>query len=223
MILVVGAEKGGVGKSTLSINIAAVFAESGKSVILIDTDTQRSASAWSSLREHSGHDRAFTVVEKVADPMGTIVDLSSKYDVVVVDVGARDYDRLAELAKIADLWIAPTRVGQSDLQSTVQMALAFEAVEKKHKRGSIPLAVVINATPGPWNSKEGADAAEALRASLPIGVVVDQCIRDRRVWRDSQRLGKTILEMPASQAAQAQEELVAVIEEALKLVEVAHG
>ncbi len=215
MIFIVGHEKGGVGKSQIAFNLAAYFAERKKSVILVDTDTQRTSAKWSALREQVGRPPTFPVVERTTDPAPTIVQLSEKYDAVVVDVGARDYARLSDLAKIADLWIAPTRVGQGDLQSTMDLASAFSTLHSKHKAGHIPLCVVVNAVPGTWNSMEGEDAIQALKEVLPTGKVLAHSIRDRRVWRDAHRLGRSIFEMPPSAREKAEEEFVAVIDEAL--------
>ena len=46
-------QKGGVGKTTLAVNVAAGLARNGHNVLLIDADKQGSASAWASLREHT--------------------------------------------------------------------------------------------------------------------------------------------------------------------------
>src|SRR5881392_4247478 len=47
MIIVVANSKGGVGKSTLAVHLAAWLFEQGHSVTLADCDTQHSSSEWS--------------------------------------------------------------------------------------------------------------------------------------------------------------------------------
>lgn len=51
MIVGVLNQKGGVGKTTLSVNIAAALTHSGARVLLIDADPQGSALDWSAARE----------------------------------------------------------------------------------------------------------------------------------------------------------------------------
>ena len=49
-VVVVANPKGGVGKSTLSTNVAGYYASQGHPVILGDVDPQKSAHLWLSLR-----------------------------------------------------------------------------------------------------------------------------------------------------------------------------
>ncbi|MDP3350528.1 MULTISPECIES: hypothetical protein [unclassified Hydrogenophaga] len=223
MIIIIGAEKGGVGKSQIAFNLAAYIAThqtvpEGKKkraarVMLVDTDTQRTSSKWGALRGTDGP-LPFRVMEKTSNPAPEIVAIAQDYDAIVVDVGARDYAGLAELARIADLWIAPTRVGQGDLMSSLEMATALNTAHSKHKNGHIPLCFLINAVPGAWNSTEGQDAIEVLQAALPTGKVLQNSIRDRRVWRDAHKLGRHIFEMPPAARDKAEQEFLAVIQEA---------
>lgn len=225
MNVIVGAEKGGVGKTMIAFSLAAYIATHQKvgegknqraaKVMLVDTDTQRTASKWAARRSDSAP-LPFRVVEKVTNPAPEIARLSEDYDAVIVDVGARDYASLADLARIADLWIAPTRVGQGDLESAADMAAAFNTVHSKHKNGLIPLCYVVSAAPGAWNSSEGQDAIDALTSVLPTGKVLSSMLRDRRVWRDAHRLGKHLFEMPQSARDKAEDEFLAVIDEAFK-------
>ena len=50
MILAIGNIKGGVGKSTLTANIAVALAQSGADVLVIDGDEQASAATFAAIR-----------------------------------------------------------------------------------------------------------------------------------------------------------------------------
>jgi chromosome partitioning protein len=216
MIIEIGNEKGGVGKSTYAINLSSYLAQQGHSVVLVDTDSQKTSSRWGELRSHHSLEHKFVIVDKSVDPTEHIRKLSETYDAVVVDVGARDYARLSDLAKIVDLWIAPTRVGQGDLESTVELAYAFEKANRNHKSGKIPLIISPNAVPGAWNSTEGEDAIEVLREALPNVPVTSTLVRDRKVWRDAHKLGRSIFEMPQRDREKAENEFLAMLDEVWK-------
>lgn len=220
MIITFGHEKGGVGKSTCAITFAAYLAEnSDYSVVLVDADESHNSSRWGELRTANGLETGFTIVNQSVDPTSNILKLSKAFDVVVVDVGAGDYDRLTDMARIVDLWIAPSGLGQKDADCNVNIIEAFEAANRKHKNGKIPLTFVFNRTPSISNSTEAAQAIEALREFAPNVKVLDSYICERKVYRDADRRGKTIFEMPASQKARAEAEFIRVANEAFQAYE----
>jgi chromosome partitioning protein len=113
-VIVVANPKGGVGKSTLSTNIAGYLAHAGHAVMLGDVDRQQSTRTWLSLRPDSlprisnwdvTHD------DIVRPPKGTTH--------VVLDTPAGLHGkRLDEVMKIADKVIVPLQPSIFDIHAT---------------------------------------------------------------------------------------------------------
>src|SRR5258708_5918153 len=105
MIIGVLSQKGGVGKSTISINLAATFARRGKRVILVDADPQGSSMAWSSARDA---EPLFPVVGMAKPTLHKdLPEIARDYDFVVIDGAPRvnDLGRAAILA--SDIVVIP--------------------------------------------------------------------------------------------------------------------
>jgi len=219
MIIEIGHEKGGVGKSTMAINLAAYLAMQKYKTVLVDTDESGSSSRWGELRTHRGLEQHFTIVDKSIDPTAHILKLSEVYDVVVVDVGAGDYARLSEMSRIVDLWIAPTGVGQKEGDSNANLVEAFEKANHKHKNGKIPLVMAFNKTPSASNSTEAQLASDALQEFAPSLTILESRICDRKVWRDADREGKSIFEMPQRAREKAEQEFTLMVKQAFKAYE----
>ena len=54
MLILLGGEKGGTGKTTLATNLAVQRAHHGHDVVLLDTDIQGAASYWARVRQDAG-------------------------------------------------------------------------------------------------------------------------------------------------------------------------
>ena len=151
-VIVVANPKGGVGKSTLSTNLAGYFASRGHAVMLGDVDRQQSALTWLSLRPPQvpvigGWD---THGEVVRPPKGTTH--------VVLDTPAGLHGkRLDEVMKLADKVIVPIQPSIFDIHAThafVHELLAHRRSDKV-KFGIVCMRV-----------REGTLSADHLRAFI---------------------------------------------------------
>jgi chromosome partitioning protein len=125
-IVVVANPKGGVGKSTLSTNIADYFASRGHAVMLGDVDRQQSSRLWLGLRPSAARPIATweTDAANIAKPpKGTTH--------VVLDTPAGLHGkRLNEVMKMADHIVVPLQPSVFDIFAT--RAFLDELVQNKH-------------------------------------------------------------------------------------------
>lgn len=216
MIVIVAAEKGGVGKTSVSVNLAALAVADGIDTLLLDTDSTGSATAWCRIRAEEGIEPAVQTLTLAANPARAIAEIAPRYDLIVVDIGARSYNTMLQLALLADLMIVPTTPGQFEAESTLNLFEALRGIDGRHKQGRIPAHALLNQLPTNPRSREEADLRAFLaEEKLPV---MQSALRDRKAWRDASRTGRAVTELrrPDFNAAAAVE-MRAVYEEAARL------
>ncbi len=113
MIIVLGSQKGGVGKSTLAVSIAAYLMSLGNRVIIVDADDQKSVLTWYNNRpEDLPH---IPVTGATGNIKAMLKEHEKSYDFVIADCAGRDSAEMRSGLMAADVFISPLRPSQMDL------------------------------------------------------------------------------------------------------------
>jgi chromosome partitioning protein len=194
MILGVLQQKGGVGKTTLALNLAAAYAKQGQRVLLVDADPQGSALAWSSVREKAP---IFSVIGMPKPSLHKeLPSIAQDYDMVVID-GAPRVNELARSAILAsDFVLIPVQPSPFDVWSCTDIVSLV--TEAQQFRPDIRAAFAINRKIG--NTAIARDVVKAF-AQYPFPLV-PKTISQRVVFAEAAAQGLTVVESaPDSQAA----------------------
>ena len=197
MIYAFLSQKGGVGKTTLSIHLADALARRGSRVLLIDADPQQSAMKWSTFR--AGENK-FSVIAMAKPTLHKeLTPIYADYTDIVIDGPPRFHELAKSIILAADLVLVPVQPSPPDVWATAETVdLVNEArVFKKTLKSAIAINRKI------VNTVIGRDVREALLTlNTPI---LQSDISQRVAFAD----GKTVSDLdPHSHAAHEVEALV---------------
>lgn len=201
MIIGVLNQKGGVGKTTLSVNLAACLARTGARVLLIDADPQGSALDWAAARQGTP---LFSVV---GFPRATIhkeiAQLGQGYDHIVIDGPPRVTDLARSAIMASDIVVIPVQPSPYDIWAAEEVVKLV--TEARVYKENIKSVFVVNRKI--TNTAIGRDVREAL-AAYPVHVL-DASVAQRVVFAEAAAQGQAIFEIDPTGPAVAEIEAVA--------------
>ena len=207
MIVALANTKGGVGKTTLAVNLAVALSLAGRKVLLVDGDEQGTAAAFTDIRtEENPGGPGYAAVRLRGRAVHTQVkQLAGDYDDIVIDVGGRDTAALRAALTISDVALIPLQPRSFDLWALDQMAELVE--EARGFNPDLRALAVLNAADPQGNDNE--ETAGAVKDVEGIDFLPAFIVR-RKAFANAASNGQSVLEQ-RPRDAKAVEELQSLI------------
>jgi chromosome partitioning protein len=198
MILALANSKGGVGKSTIAVHLAAWMLEKGRNLLFVDSDVQGSSSAW--LREAAPDLKTIRLLTK-EDILDQLPKLSVEYDYVVADGPAGLSEVTRSILCLADMAIFPCGPSALDLRAVID---ALEVNKKiQAVRNGLPKEIII---PNKLQTQYRL-SKELVQTLKDLGMPIGEGLRLRQAYADAAGQGTVVWRMNTASAREATAEL----------------
>jgi chromosome partitioning protein len=206
MIIVVANSKGGVGKSTLSVHLAAWLHEQGHSVTLADCDTQHSSSEWIT----EAVPGIKTVRLKDADDiLEKLPAIAQQADYLVADGPGSNTETSRALLLLADFALVPCKASMLEVRALAQATKVLRQAQEVRK-GLPPAIIVLSMVGKNYRlTQDMRDAAEALE--LPIA---NAALTLKQIYADAPGQAAVVWRL-GTRGKEAAEEVTALFREVI--------
>jgi chromosome partitioning protein len=201
MILTVGNTKGGVGKTTLAVNLAIARALAGRDVWLIDGDRQGTAQTAISIRAEAGHQPGIACATYPDGPTlrAQVQQQAAKFGDIIIDAGGRDSTALRAALVLSDVLLVPFQPRSYDVWALNDIAGLVD--EARSVRDGLRCYAVLNCADPGEASPHNAEAAAAV-VDVPQFEYLPTPIRRRKAFANAAGAGLSVLELkPADKKA----------------------
>lgn len=209
MLILVGGEKGGCGKTTTATNLAVHLISKGIDVALLDADPKPAAYKWAKRRETNPDQPPKVPMTRVrGDILLTIEGLKAKHDVVIVDAGGMDSEEQRTALVFADLALFPFNPSQYDLDTVVdvnKMVAGAKALNRKLRTASVIIAAPTNPL------DQDTEAAREYLASHQHLTPLVAMLYSRKAYKNTGKTGLGVVEMADPKAKAEIQSLAAEI------------
>lgn len=200
MIVLIGGEKGGSGKSCLAQNIAVFLTtECGATVIMVDCDPQRTTSDWIHARNNNPKLATINCVQLYGKIRNDLLSLEQHYDFVLVDCGGQDNLALRATMSVASHILMPLRPKRRDLKTVSHMDDIVATCRMINPK--LRASFVITQCPNLPNQANRILEAKEVCKTYDINVL-DAITYSRNIYDDSEESGLSVIEIePKGKAA----------------------
>jgi chromosome partitioning protein len=155
------AQKGGAGKTTLALHLAVIAHDAGVRTLVLDCDPQKSAMGWA----HARGGAAPAVMAMVPANLRAAVAKAAGegFGLVIVDTRPSVERDTAEVARVADFSLIPSRPSILDLRAIGATVDVLKALSR-------PAAIVLNACPAGRGDTDATVTAEARNGLASYGL-----------------------------------------------------
>jgi chromosome partitioning protein len=174
-------QKGGAGKSTLTVHVGVAASQDSRKVAIVDTDPQESAAMWHRAREASNPPVATASVSELERALGAAKN--ERYDLALVDSAPHVGPGAAIIARLADLVVVPVQPGPFDIGALPGTIDLLRAANRR-------AVIVLSRCPS-----RSLDVESARRSILEMNLeIVPVNIGDRTVYRRALAHGLAVTE-----------------------------
>lgn len=216
-IIVVAQQKGGVGKTTISMHLAAALALDGAKVLVVDCDHQGSACGWAGAAPNETPFPA-TVVSLAHVERSLHRELKKMlddYDYMVVDcpAGLEGQHATTSALLVADLVLVPVVLSGLDLRASVAIKKLIEYAQESNE--TLQAYMVSSMVPA-----QDTNVSKTMRKSLDnLGLpALASELENRTGFREAGVLGVTVFDL-GSAARDMQDQVRALKTEIVSLLE----
>jgi len=191
-IVTVGSTKGGVGKTTISINLAISRALAGRDVWLVNADRQETASIALTIRAEAGRQPTVATAQYVdgASLRAQVQHQRNKFDEIIIDAGGRDSTSLRAALLLTDVLLVPFQPRSLDVWAVSDIAALVEEANAIRLEPVVAYAFLNLADPAGLDNREAADAI----AAFPQFRLLNAPIKRRKSIANAAGLGQSVLE-----------------------------
>lgn len=195
MILTIANTKGGVGKSTLAVNIACARALQGKKVWLVDGDKQGSSQMAILVRSQSDIEPGIACSHFPDGPVlrSQVMLQKDNYDDVIIECGGRDSTAMRAALTLTDTLLIPSAIGSFEFWA---MDANLELIrETRSIRDNLTVYALLNKADTHPRSTDNDDMLKLIQSYADEIPVLDHIIYNRKNYANAAGSGRTVSEL----------------------------